>query len=375
VNDDDIAAVCEVLRGDWLTQGPLVERFEQALAEYLGVGHVVVFASGTAALHGAFYAAGLKHGDRVLTSPLTFAATANAALYVGADPVFADIDYGTLCLDPLKADRKLAETPRVVKAIVPVSYAGYPFDITPFMIMARENGAILIEDACHAIGGSRENFRGDVKKIGFDADMTAFSFHPVKNITTGEGGAVATNISRFARRLQLFRSHGITRNHAEFKDVHAGPWHSEMRVLGYNYRLSEIHCALGLSQLKRLDSFVERRREIAGLYRQLLSGVRGVYQPPAATGHAYHLFPIRVPAEDRLPLFNHLAARDITPQVHYRPVHLQPYYRERFGYKTGDFPEAESFYDGALSLPMYPSLTDEDVEHVATGIREYFENI
>jgi dTDP-4-amino-4,6-dideoxygalactose transaminase len=226
---------------------------------------------------------------------MTFAATANAALYVGAEPVFADIDRQTFCIDIKKAGEKLDELPRKIKAIVPVSFAGYPVDIEPLKIMAKEHGAVLIEDACHALGGHRGSHQEvsvSKRKIGSDADMTVFSFYSDKQITTGEGGAVATNSFEFAQRLRLFRNHGITHALGDFVDSPEGPWHSEMQVLGYNCRLSDIHCALGLSQLRRLDSFIEKRRDLAALYRMSIAGLPGVYQPPAHEGHAYHLFPI-----------------------------------------------------------------------------------
>jgi dTDP-4-amino-4,6-dideoxygalactose transaminase len=345
-----------------------VERFEKALAEYVGVSYVAAFSSGTAALHGAAAAAGLGEGDRLLTTPLTFAATANAALYVGAEPVFADICEETLCMNPLKAEKKLEELPRKIKAVVPVSFGGYPFDIGPFQVMAKEYGAVLIEDACHSLGGER----GGSYKVGCGADMTVFSFHPVKHITTGEGGAVATNDAEFARRLRLFRSHGITRDSSSFEDTPDGPWHNEMQMLGFNYRLSDIHCALGLSQLRRLDMFIARRRELAELYRKHIAGLEGVYQPPARDGHAYHLFPIRVAPARRAALFAHLAENGIRLQVHYPPVPLHPYYRKRFGYKKGDFPNAEKFYEETISLPLFPSMKDKDVVRVVNCLKDFF---
>lgn len=364
IDDDDINAVVKVLKGDWLTMGPTVEEFEKALADYAGVKHAVAFANGTAALHGAMAAAELGNGDHVLTTAMTFMATSNAALYVGAEPVFADIDPNTLCLDPAKAEEKLRGTP--CQVIAPVSFAGYPFDIRPFRVLAERYGAVLIEDASHAWGGSR-----DGRKIGHDADMTTLSFHPVKHITTAEGGAVLTQDDEYARRLRLFRNHGLVRDAAHFKDTPDGPWHSEMQTLGYNYRLSEIGCALGLSQMKRLDGFVARRREIAALYREKLDGVPGLTLPADKEGHAYHLFPIQVGEDQRRPLFEHLREHDIRLQVHYRPVPLHPYYRERFGYKDGDFPEAERYYRRAISLPIFPLMEDEDACRVASCIREF----
>ncbi|NLL37813.1 MAG: UDP-4-amino-4,6-dideoxy-N-acetyl-beta-L-altrosamine transaminase [Fretibacterium sp.] len=368
VDDDDIAAVVKVLKGDWLTQGPAVEAFERSLADYVGVKHAVVFSNGTAALHGAMAAAGLGPGDQVLTTPLTFAATANSALYVGAEPVFADIDPQTLCLDPQKARARLEEPPHKIRAIAPVSFTGFPFDMAPFRALSAEYGAVLIEDACHSLGGDR----GD-RKIGADADMTVLSFHPVKHITTAEGGAVLTDDPERARYLSLFRSHGITRDSEQFQEAADGPWHNEMQMLGYNYRLPDLNCALGLSQMRRLDSFVARRREIAALYRTLLADVPQLLLPPDSKGHAYHLFPIRVPAEDRAALFAHLAERGIRLQVHYEPVHLHPYYKKRFGYRPGDFPEAERFACEALSLPMFPLMEDSDVERTASEIRAFFQ--
>jgi UDP-4-amino-4,6-dideoxy-N-acetyl-beta-L-altrosamine transaminase len=372
INDDDINEVVNTLKGDWLTQGPAVERFEKTLAEYIGVSEVVVFSNGTAALHGAVAAAGIGDGDMTLTTPLTFAATANAALYAGAEPVFADISADTLCMSPAQAERKFKTSSGKIKAVLPVSFAGYPFDIEPFKAMAQKYGAVLIEDASHSLGGHRINSRdGKPRKVGYDADMTTLSFHPVKHITTGEGGAVATGSAEYARRLRLFRSHGITRNPQEFEERADGPWHSEMQTLGFNYRLSDIQCALGASQMKRLDEFVARRRELAALYRSRLSETEGICLPPAHEGHAYHLFPIQVKAEIRAALFAHLAENDIRLQVHYPPVPLHPYYKRRFGWKKGDFPEAEGFYERTITLPLYPSMEYADVERVADCIARF----
>ena len=365
INEDDIAEVVKVLRGDWLTMGPTVDAFEESLAEYAGVKHAVTFSSGTAALHGAMYAAGLGSGDFAATTALTFVATSNSVIYTGATPIFADID-DTFCMNPAEAELTIESHGGHVKAIIPVSFAGYPFEIEPFRKLADKYSAVLIEDASHAFGGDRGNH-----KIGFDADMTTLSFHPVKHITTAEGGAVLTNNDEYARRLRMFRNHGTTRNASEFVDEAPGPWHSEMQELGYNYRLSEVHCALGLSQMKRLDEFVARRREIAEMYFSQLSGVEGLTLPPEKSGHAWHLFIARVKDELHGEFFAYLRDNDIRLQVHYRPVPLQPYYRKNYGYKAGDFPQAEKYYRQAVSLPIYPLMTDDDVLRVCGVIKNF----
>ena len=345
--------------------GPAVEAFEESLAEYAGVKHAVTFSSGTAALHGAMHASGMAKGDYAATTALTFVATSNSVIYTGAAPIFADID-DTFCMNPQEAERTIESHGGHVKAIIPVSFAGYPFDIEPFRKLADKYNAVLIEDASHAWGGDRANH-----KIGFDADMTTLSFHPVKHITTAEGGAVLTNNDEYARRLRMFRNHGTTRNPSEFVDEADGTWHSEMQELGYNYRLSEVHSALGLNQMKRLDEFVERRREIARLYFAQLSGVEGLTLPPDKPGHAWHLFIARVKEELHGEFFAYLRDNDIRLQVHYRPVPLQPYYRKNYGYKAGDFPQAEKYYRQAVSLPIFPLMTDDDVLRVCGVIKNF----
>ena len=365
INDDDIAEVVRVLRGDWLTMGPTVDAFEKSLADYAGVKHAVTFSSGTAALHGAMYASGMGAGDFAVTTAMTFVATSNSVIYTGATPIFADID-NTLCMNPEKAEESINAHGGKVKAVIPVSFGGYPFEIEPFREIAEEYNAVLIEDASHSWGGDRGSH-----KIGFDADMTTLSFHPVKHITTAEGGAVLTSNDEYARRLKMFRNHGTTRNASEFVDEPDGIWHSEMQDLGYNYRLSEVHCAIGLSQMKRLDEFVGRRREIARLYFRELSGVEGLTLPPGKEGHAWHLFIARVNEELHGQFFGYLRDNDIRLQVHYRPVPLQPYYRKKYGYKAGDFPEAEKYYRQAVSLPIFPLMTDDDVMRVCGVIKNF----
>ena len=374
INDDDINEVIKILKGDWLTMGPAVKNFEGALADYAGVKHAVTFSSGTAALHGAMFAAGLGEGDYSLTTALTFVATANSALYTGAVPLFADIDKDTLCLNPDLAEEIInANKNKNIKAIVPVSFAGYPFDIAPFKKLAEKIGAVLIEDASHSLGGDRGN-----KKIGADADMTTLSFHPVKHITTAEGGAVLTNNDKFAKTLRLFRNHGVVREASEFLETPDGDWHSEMQFLGYNYRLSDLNSALGLSQMKRLNYFVQRRREIADLYRELLKPLElddKIILPAHKTGHAYHLFLIQVKNNLRGKLFAHLKNNNIRLQVHYMPVPLQPYYKKRFNYKKGGFPNAELYYQQAISLPIFPDMDNSDIERVVNCIKEFFSKI
>ena len=365
INDDDISEVVKVLKGDWLTMGPAVDAFEKSLSEYAGVKHAVTFSSGTAALHGAMFASGMGAGDFAVTTAMTFVATSNSVIYTGATPIFADID-DTFCMNPKEAELTIDSHGGKIKAVIPVSFAGYPFEIEPFRKLADKYNAVLIEDASHAWGGDRENH-----KIGFDADMTTLSFHPVKHITTAEGGAVLTDNDKYARRLRMFRNHGTTRNPSEFVDEPDGMWHSEMQELGYNYRLSEVHSALGLSQMKRLDEFVARRREIARLYFAQLSGVEGLILPPNKSGHAWHLFIARVKEELHGEFFAYLRDNDIRLQVHYRPVPLQPYYRKKYGYKAGDFPQAEKYYRQAVSLPIFPMMTDDDVLRVCGVIKNF----
>ena len=361
IDDDDIDAVVAVLKGDWLTQGPSVREFEERFAEYVGTSYAVAFANGTAALHGAYFAAGVEAGDEVITSAMTFAATGNAALYLGGTPVFADIDPSTLCLDPKAASKKVSKR---TKVIAPVSYAGYPVDIAPFLESAGSCGAVVVEDACHALGAERNGVR-----VGKEAHMTAFSFHPVKHITTGEGGMVATDSEEFARRLRLFRTHGIEKEPRFMTAPPDGPWATEMQILGFNYRLSELHAALGLSQLRKLDRFVLRRKEIAALYDELFEGDRVLCTPPRCEGHAYHLYPLQFSAGNRAAVFEELGKRGIRGMVHYLPVPLHPYYRERFGYVPGEFPHAEELYAREISLPVYYGLTDDDIRRVAEEVR------
>jgi len=364
VDEADIEAVVEVLRSDWLTTGPKIAEFEEAFAARVGAAHAVSVSSGTAALHAAAFAAGLKPGDKAITTPLTFAATANCVLYQGATPVFADVTADTLNLDPDEVAKKISDATR---AILPVDYAGHPADLAPIMELARKSGLVVIEDGCHALGGE---YKG--RKVGGIAHMTVFSFHPVKQITTGEGGMVTTDNPQLAETLRRFRNHGIS---SDARQRHAaGQWHYEMVALGFNYRLPDVGCALGIQQLRKLETNLARRREIAAIYssafRQVPGVITPVVRPEVAPG--WHLYPIRLDLKnltaDRSQIFRALRAENIGVNVHYIPVHLHPYYRNRFGFRGGEFPIAEDAYARLISLPMFHAMTDQDVNDVIAAV-------
>jgi UDP-4-amino-4,6-dideoxy-N-acetyl-beta-L-altrosamine transaminase len=363
ITDADIEAVTAALREPFITQGPTIARFEAAIAERVGARHCVAFSSGTAALHGAAFAAGVGPGDEVVASPITFAASTNCALYLGATPRFADIDPATWNLDT----RALTIGERT-KAIVAVSFAGLPVDLAP--LEGVRDRVTVIEDACHALGGHR-----DGRWVGGPggADITCFSLHPAKTITTGEGGLATTEDDELARRMRLFRTHGITK-----QGISPGPddgaWYYEMQELGFNYRITDVQCALGLSQLTRLDEWVARRNEIADRYRELLAGEERIALPPAAPPgslHGHHLFVVhvRAGAAARRATYDTLHAAAIGVQVHYVPVYRLPYYRDRLGLPQDTCPHAEDYYAGAISLPMFPALTDAEIRRVAGELR------
>ena len=364
IGEADIAAVVDALRAPMITQGPRIAEFEGAVCDYTGARHAVAFSSGTAALHAAAAAAGWDEGDEVLVPPITFVASANCALYVGARPRFVDIDRRTWNLDTAAASEAASE--ERVKGIVAVSFAGLPVDLASLNVPDR---VVVIEDAAHAIGGRRHG-----RPVGGPggADMTTFSFHPVKSLTTGEGGLVTTESDELAERLLRFRTHGIPpeRNleHPE------GPWHQDMVDLGFNYRITDIQCALGISQLARLDGWIARRNELAGSYRELLADEDRIELPPEAPEgslHGRHLFPIRVRggADQRLAVFRALREAGIGVQVHYIPTYRFSHYRRTLGYPQDTCPEAERYYGGAISLPMFPGVREEDVERVAAALK------
>jgi len=366
IDEDDIQSVVDVLRSDWLTTGPKINEFEEAFAARVGAKYAVAYSSGTAALHGAAFAAGLKPGDEAIVPPLTFAATANCVLYQGARPVFVDVCSDTLNLDPEKfAERISANT----RAVLPVDYAGHPADLDPILELAERHGLIVIEDACHALGAE---YRG--RRTGSIAHMSVFSFHPVKHVTTGEGGMVTTDRADFAESLRRFRNHGIS---TEARQRQAsGQWYYEMVALGYNYRLTDIGCALGLSQLAKLDENLVARREIAARYTEVFRNTPAIIPPVVRddVSPAWHLYPIRLDlsqlSDDRGQVFKALRAENIGVNVHYIPVHLHPYYRDHLGCKAGDYPVAEAAYECLISLPMFHGMSGDDVDDVIAAVKK-----
>jgi perosamine synthetase len=366
LDEADIQAVVDVLRSNWLTTGPKVGEFEEAFAAIAGARYAVSFSSGTAALHGAAYVTGLKEGDEAITSPMTFAATANCVLYMNARPVFADVCGDTLNLDVEKL--KLTITPRT-RAILPVDYAGHPADLDEILTIANQHGLTVIEDACHALGAL---YRG--RSVGSIAHMTVFSFHPVKHLATGEGGMVTTDRTDFAEKLRRFRNHGISSDARQRQA--AGHWYYEMTSLGFNYRLTDIACALGLSQLPKLDQNLARRRQIAKRYTKAFESIPGLIVPGVREGiePAWHLYPIRLDLDKlqvgRAEIFTALRAENIGVNVHYIPVHLHPYYHDRFRYLGGEFPVAESAYEQLISLPMFHGMSASDVNDVIEAVEK-----
>ncbi|OGG73882.1 UDP-4-amino-4,6-dideoxy-N-acetyl-beta-L-altrosamine transaminase [Candidatus Kaiserbacteria bacterium RIFCSPLOWO2_01_FULL_54_20] len=368
INEADIRAVTRVLRSRWLTQGPAVERFENAVAKKVGAKFAVAFNSGTAALHAAYFAAGVKQGNEVIVPALTFAATANAALYLGATPVFADSDMHTGNMSVADACKKITNR---TKAIVPVDYGGRPADLREFRALAKKHKLVLIEDAAQALGAT---YRG--KPVGTQADMTMFSFHPVKSITTGEGGAIVTDNKKYKDLLKLFRSHGISKDAGTFIVKRGrGAWYQEMQVLGFNYRMQEMSAALGESQLKRLDSFIAKRCIAAQRYGKLLKDIPGLVLPPDERPQeqsAWHLYPLRlIPAmvHRRDEILAKLRTAGIGAQVHHVPVHLHLFY-ENLGYKKGLCPDAEAFVNSEISIPLFPAITAKQQVYIAEALRK-----
>ena len=401
ITEEDIQEVVEVLRTDWITQGAQIEAFEEAVADYCGARYAVAVSSGTAALHLACLAAGLGPGDEAITSPLTFVATANAVVYCRAKPVFVDIDAQTYNLDSKNLQSAICNL-KSVRAVLPVHFAGQPCNLGAIQRIARKYNLTVIEDASHALGAEYKS-ENEWLKVGCckHSDMAVLSFHPVKHITTGEGGMVLTNRKDLGEKLRMLRHHGITKasdkfinkemafsqNHEPRATNHErgtkyeerrtktlNPWYYELQELGFNYRITDFQCALGLSQLKRIDEFVQRRRKIAQRYNEAFKEVEEIITPYEAEDvrSAYHIYVIQLKTEllkgGKGEIFASLRAENLGVNVHYIPVHLQPFYRQRYGYKPGDYPKAEQYYERALTLPLFPKMSDAEVETVIRAV-------
>lgn len=365
IEQDDIQAVVDVLKSDFLTTGPKIAEFEQTVADYVGAKYAVAISNGTSALHAACFAAGIEPGDEVITTPLTFAASANCVLYCGGTPVFADVDPKTYNIDPEDIQRKITDR---TKAIIAVHLAGQPCDMDAIHSIAREYGLIVIEDGAHALGSV---YKG--KKVGSMSDMTTFSFHPVKPITTGEGGMIVTDNEDFYKKMILFRSHGITRDDS-MMTRNDGPWFYQQFNLGYNYRITDIQCALGCSQMKKLDRFLARRKEIVARYNEAFADCDNIITPYqlSDTESGWHLYIVQVKKCDRRQVFENMREKGIGVNVHYIPVYMHPYYQEH-GYENVHCANAEEIYSHIISLPLYPGLTSEQQDYVIDTLKSLCE--
>lgn len=372
LSQEDIDAVISVLKSDYWTQGPKVNEFENTFAAYIGSKYAVAVANGTAALHLCALALDANEDTNVITTPITFAASANCVKYCGGNVFFADIDPETFLLDISKVKKLIASKPKgFFKGIIPVDFAGHAIDLEAFRKLADEHGMWIIEDACHAPGGyftARSGKRQNCGNGNF-ADLAIFSFHPVKHIACGEGGMVTTNDEKLYKKLLQLRTHGITKDPALMHENHGG-WYMEMQMLGYNYRIPDVLCALGISQLKRAADGLKRRHEIADIYTAAFKG-SSIVTPVYDKGHGFHLYIIKT--NDRKGLYDHLRTKNIFTQVHYIPTHLMPYYKQQ-GWKKGDFPLAEQYYEQCLSLPMYPTLTAQEQSFVIETIQHFLSN-
>lgn len=365
IEQDDIQAVVDVLKSDFLTTGPKIAEFEQTVADYVGAKYAVAISNGTSALHAACFAAGIGPGDEVITTPLTFAASANCVLYCGGTPVFADVDPKTYNIDPEDIRRKITDR---TKAIIAVHLAGQPCDMDAIHSIAHEHGLIVIEDGAHALGSV---YKG--KKVGSLSDMTTFSFHPVKPITTGEGGMIVTDNEDFYKKMILFRSHGITRDDS-MMTRNDGPWFYQQFDLGYNYRITDIQCALGCSQMKKLDRFLARRKEIVARYNEAFADCDNIITPYqlSDTESGWHLYIVQVKNCDRRQVFEGMREKGIGVNVHYIPVYMHPYYQEH-GYENVHCANAEEIYSHIISLPLYPGLTSEQQDYVIDTLKSLCE--
>lgn len=369
IDEKDIEAVVSVLKSNYLTTGPAINEFERRVADYVGVKYAVAFSNGTAALHGACFAAGIDNDDEVITTPLTFAASANCVLYQGGKVVFADINPITYNIDPQEIEKKITKK---TKAIIPVDFTGQPVELEKILDIAKKNKLVVIEDAAHALGSIYKD-----KRIGSISDMTMFSFHPVKHITSGEGGMIVTNNKDYYEKLLQFRSHGITRDTEKLQENH-GPWYYEMHFLGYNYRMTDIQAALGCSQLNKLEMFIEKRRDIVAKYNKAFQEINQITIPcqNSEGESSWHLYIIRIHLDElrvgRKEIFETIQKQNIGVNVHYIPVHLLPYYQQ-LGYEKGSLPKAEKLYEEIISLPLFPAMTEQDVDNVIKTVKRAIE--
>ncbi len=372
IDKDDIRAAVEVLKSDWITQGPKIKEFEDALTRYCGAKYAVAVSSGTAALHIACLAAGLKEQGEAITTPITFLATANSIIYSGAKPVFADINYATVNIDPKEIKKKITKK---TKAILPVHFAGLPCDMSEIHKIAKDNNLTIIEDGCHAFGAEYRS-KGKWVKIGSCrySDMTVFSFHPVKHITTGEGGAITTNNRKIYEKLLALRSHGTYKTQEMIEGK--GLWYYEMRDLGFNYRITDIQCAIGLSQIRKIDDLIQKRLRIAEIYDKEFGSIDGVEIPRVNKDkkHTYHLYLLKIDFDklktSRKKFVSLLKKKGIFTQVHYIPIYKQPYYKKRYKVNSKNFKNSEKYYKKALSIPIYSKMTDSEVKRVVSNIKE-----
>lgn len=373
IDENDIECVSDVLKTDWITQGPKIREFEQTLAEYCGAKYAVAVSSGTAALHIAVLSAGFSPGEEVITTPNTFVSTANSIVYSGATPIFADIKSDTYNVNPEEIEKRVNEK---TKGLIPVDFSGQPCDIIEIKNIAEKYNLIIIEDGAQSLGAEYKDENGEWEKVGSCkySDMTIFSFHPVKHITTGEGGMVLTNDNELYQKLIMLRTHGVTKDKNLLKKDD-GPWYFEMQMLGFNYRITDFQCALGINQFKKLDGFIKRRREIVEIYNDAFKEIKEIiipYEKPDVKS-SYHLYVIQI-REERLKarkreIFERLRSEGLGVNVHHIPVHIHPFYQEKYGYKEGDLPVAEEYYRGAISLPLYPKMSDEDVQYVIKTVK------
>ena len=377
IDQTDIDSVVQVLKGDWLTQGPAIKTFENDLKDYFGSNYACAVANGTAALHLTGLALGWQKSDIVITSPITFLATVNCIVYAGATPDFVDIDPVTYTIDPNLVEDKVKfyqSNAKKVKAIIGVDFAGHPCDWKALRVIANKYDLQLVNDNCHAMGAA---YNGDKKYAVKFADVVTQSYHPVKHITTGEGGAVLTNNPAIDEKVRHLRTHGMTKNPDQL-EKYDGPWYYEMHEIGYNYRITDFQCALGFSQLKKLDGFIQKRRNIAKRYDESLSDNDVLIIPKVhnSVDHVYHLYPLQIEFEKltltKSQFFSKMKEAGINLQVHYIPIHLQPYYKKHYGFKANDFPKSSEFYCNEVSLPIYPGLTLDEQTRVVEKLNHYF---